>query len=152
MTGNPFDFLVCTLHCFSPNIPILLPFFSSVRSGGSSTDSVCLLCGRRAICSGSGARYRHRNKTRPTSVMPADPMKRSSHPWIISSALLSRGATTFPADIAATQYGIIRGWRRKKCSVMKALLWTIKISLWRIALDGSFVFAVVVLWRVLTVR
>ena len=113
MTGNPFDFLVCILHRLSPNIPLLLPFFSSVRSGGSSTDSVCLLCGRRGIFSGSGARYRHRNKRRPASVMLADPMKRSSHPWIASSALLSRGATTFPADIAATQYGIITGWRKK---------------------------------------
>lgn len=75
----------------------------STEPAVSSSEDVRLFSGRSGASSGSGGRNRHRNRVTPRNVSPAEPMKRSSHPWIVNSALLRSGAITFPADIAAIQ-------------------------------------------------
>ena len=76
---------------------------STESSNISSSEDVCLLSGRSGVSSGSGERYNHKNRMTPRNVSPAEPMKRSCHPWIVNPALLRSGAITFPADIAAIQ-------------------------------------------------
>ena len=62
-----------------------------------------ILLGRGGVSSGLGRRNRHKNRVTPRNVSPAELMNRSSHSWIVNSALLGSGAITFPADIAAIQ-------------------------------------------------